>query len=106
MYHVKCSECGWENDRQKKDIIRTKICTHRRIGSDMLEVRHIWSNKRLRNIYRGIKVRCYNPSDKSYKFYGQKGVKLCDEWLDPALFEAWSIRNGYDDSKTIDRIDS
>ena len=29
MYHVRCSECGWETDKRKIDIERVKTCTHR-----------------------------------------------------------------------------
>ena len=33
--------------------------------------------------------RCYNSSNKKYKFYGAKGVKVCDEWLCYANYERW-----------------
>lgn len=29
----------------------------------------------------GIKRRCYNKKEKSYRFYGAKGIKMCDSWL-------------------------
>lgn len=29
MYHVKCSECGWETDMMKSDAKRTSECRHR-----------------------------------------------------------------------------
>lgn len=65
------------------------------------------SNKRIRNIYTGMIQRCYNQNEKSYAQYGAKGIKVCDEWLDnPKSFEDWSIKNGYKDDLTIDRIDS
>lgn len=64
-------------------------------------------NTRLYKIYRGIKDRCYNSNNKSYKYYGSKGIKLCDNWKDYfEEFYKWSLNNGYSDELTIDRIDN
>ena len=50
-----------------------------------------------------MKQRCYNPNEKSYKWYGAKGIKICDEWINsPKSFEEWSLQNGYNDNLTID----
>lgn len=27
-----------------------------------------------------IKRRCHNPSDKAYKYYGARGITICDHW--------------------------
>lgn len=29
---------------------------------------------------KGIRTRCLNKNDHSYRFYGAKGIKLCDRW--------------------------
>ena len=29
-----------------------------------------------------IKDRCYNPNNKSYKYYGGRGITVCDRWLE------------------------
>jgi len=61
---------------------------------------------RIHNIWRGIKVRCYNPNSKSYSHYGGRGIKMSSEWYKSFLsFNEWSMKNGYDDLLTIDRID-
>jgi len=53
-----------------------------------------------------IKKRCYSPHRKDYKYYGGKGIRICDEWLnDFGKFFCWSIENGWNSSLTIDRID-
>ena len=53
-----------------------------------------------------MKNRCYNKKVKSYKYYGKRGIKVCDEWKNNFLnFYNWAIKNGYKDNLTIDRID-
>lgn len=52
-----------------------------------------------------MKTRCYNQNSKWYKYYGAKGVTICDEWLSDSMkFIIWSLDNGYRDDLTIDRI--
>ena len=61
---------------------------------------------RLYRIYYGMRARCYNPKTRAYKYYGERGITICDEWLsDFTNFYEWSINNGYSDDLTIDRID-
>lgn len=31
-------------------------------------------------IWKDMIYRCYSPNDKSYKYYGEKGVKVCERW--------------------------
>lgn len=64
------------------------------------------SYKRLVQIWRAVNHRCYNPKDTAYKWYGGKGIKVCDEWHNFDSFKDWAIANGYSDKLTIDRIDS
>jgi hypothetical protein len=76
-------------------------------------------NKRLRNIYNGMKTRCYYENCEAYKNYGGRGITICDEWLNSerlsprrcspskglVAFVNWALSNGYSDDLTIDRID-
>ena len=55
-----------------------------------------------------MKSRCCKKYEKCYKYYGGKGIKICDEWLGKNGFQNfydWAIKNGYQDELTIDRID-
>lgn len=62
---------------------------------------------RLQEIFYSMKKRCYNPNCSRYKYYGAKGITICDEWLNnPNKFYQWSLSNGYNDKLTIDRIDN
>jgi len=72
-----------------------------------LTYKHGKTNSRIYNIYHHMKKRCNNYKDHRYKYYGGKGIKVCDEWeKDFNTFYEWAIKNGYDETKTIDRIDS
>ena len=57
-----------------------------------------------------MRNRCYNPHRNSYRYYGAKGVRICDEWRDDySKFREWALANGYDENAprgqcTIDRI--
>ena len=63
--------------------------------------------ERLRSIYYGMKQRCYNEKSINYKYYGGRGIRICDEWLESFdNFYQWAIVNGYNNELTIDRIDS
>ena len=65
------------------------------------------NEKRLRNIYQGIKQRCFNPHRPNFKYYGGRGITICDEWRESFIaFRDWAVANGYQDNLTIDRIDS
>ena len=67
---------------------------------------HNKTGNRIYNIYRGMKTRCYTSTDYHYQWYGTKGVKICDEWLNDFMaFYNWSINHGYSDELSIDRID-
>lgn len=66
---------------------------------------HGGSDTRLYRIWRGMKSRCYLKNVSNYKYYGGKGVKVCDEWLDFSNFQKWAFQNGYAEDLSIDRID-
>lgn len=62
---------------------------------------------RIYDIYCGMKKRCYNKDSASYKYYGGRGIDICQEWLnDFTRFYEWSMSHGYSDTLTIDRIDN
>lgn len=49
--------------------------------------------------------RCENPKHASYRWYGAKGISVCDDWHDYAKFKQWALTNGWEKGLTIDRID-
>lgn len=73
----------------------------------MTRQKHKKTGNRIYNIYRGMKTRCYTSSDYHYQWYGAKGIKVCEEWLNDFMsFYNWALNNGYKDNLTIDRINN
>lgn len=67
---------------------------------------HGMTGTRIHNLWRGMKMRCYNPNVKSYPHYGGRGIRMSEEWRTSFLaFYKWAMANGYSDKLTIDRID-
>lgn len=67
---------------------------------------HGKSKSRQYRIWLGMKARCFNKDNKDYRWYGKKGIKVCDKWNKSfASFYRWAYENGYKDDLTIDRID-
>jgi hypothetical protein len=62
---------------------------------------------RLYRIWSGMKQRCNNPKCNRYRYYGAKGVTVCEAWgKSYQAFADWSYSNGYAENLSIDRIDS
>ena len=98
LYLCRCKFCNKIFKIKISDVKRSRCCQH---------VFNSWKIRRIAFIFRSMRRRCYNPTDKSYRWYGAKGIKVCDEWLEnPAAFEDWALSHGYSNNFTIDRIDS
>jgi hypothetical protein len=57
-------------------------------------------------IWLNMKQRCSNPKNKAYKYYGKQGISVYKEWLEYIIFRDWSLKNGYKEGLSIDRIDN
>ena len=67
-----------------------------------------YGRSRLYRIWDDMIGRCYRPGKgKIYARYGGRGITVCEEWKNsfPA-FRDWALKNGYNDSLEIDRIDN
>ena len=105
-YRVKCIYCGFETEMIKSQIKRTTQCKHKNKAGFYINNKICFKNQRIHNILKLMIQRCYDPNSKDYKWYGGKGITICDEWLSNTIsFEDWAMANGYQDNLTIDRID-
>ena len=69
--------------------------------------KHGMTHSRLYRIWAHIKHRCLKPQAANYKYYGGRGIEVCEEWKNDFLaFYNWAIANGYAEELSIDRIDN
>ena len=59
--------------------------------------------ERLYKVWISMRKRCNNPKDKSYKYYGALGVRVCEEWNSYQAFKVWALNNGYDEKSSCKR---
>lgn len=108
----KC-ECGNTCEVRNDHLTRgeTKSCgCFRSEHSRQKATKHGGSGTRLYNVWANIIARCCKPYSTEYKRYGARGIEICDEWHDFAVFREWAMAHGYDENAshgecTIDRID-
>ena len=99
--------CGETKTIRAGDLLseRTKSCGC--LNKELPQARrvtHRQSYSRLYRIWQGMKRRCTNEKVVDYKYYGGRGIDVCDEWFSNfALFSNWAKANGYNEELTIDR---
>lgn len=78
----------------RKEMLSSSKSTHKKSGSPEY------------NCYHHMIKRCYNKNNNVYKYYGARGIKVCDRWLE-------SFENFYEDMgsrpssrHSIDRINN
>lgn len=109
VYRCRCS-CGKELDVAGESMVsgNTTSCGHLSGES------HKMSGTRFYNIWKGMKQRCLNKDNPSYKFYGARGITICDRWKDSFLAFKEDMYESYlehiekygEKETTLDRIDS
>lgn len=109
MYDCVC-DCGATKTISSSNLrygtSRSCGCLARELNSQRSKT-HGMSDTRLFNIWSGMRTRCYNKSDYHYKWYGARGITICDDWKnDFQAFYDWSMQNGYKEDLSIDRIDN
>lgn len=69
-------------------------------------VKHLGTGTRLYECWKHMRARCSNATSKDHPAYGGRGIVVCNEWNEFGPFRAWSLANGYNAAKTINRIDN
>ena len=81
-------------------------CTHKELARQQLTY-HGMKNTRLYRIWQGMLRRCDYVKGKDFKYYGGRGISVCDDWRNSfQMFYEWSVSNGYNENLTIDRVDA
>lgn len=65
---------------------------------------HGKSRTKLHGVWFGIKQRCTNPKSTAFKYYGGKGISICERWLDFSNF--FADLGEPEIGMTLDRINS
>ena len=101
MWSVICKHCGRQTIKDSRSVQTRNSCGCRR------GVRHGLRHHRIYSIYHDMLKRCYNSKTSKFKYYGGKGVEVCQEWReDVTAFYEWSMSHGYAPKLSIDRIDT
>lgn len=109
-------DCGKIKAVREDALIHGKTvscgCVKREMDSKkMIELHttHGLSHTKVYNTRLRLISRCYNQNNSMYKYYGGRGIKVCDRWLDKEHgFENFLVDMGYppSDIYQIDRIDN
>jgi len=59
----------------------------------------------LYKLWKSTRQKCQNPSNKSYKSFGGRGILFHEDWNDFDVFSDWALANGYAKGKTLELID-
>jgi hypothetical protein len=111
FYQVKClCSCGKEYICDLSGLLRGNNkscgCLYNETLKKCMGLTHGMSYTKLYRAWEAMRRRCKNSKDISFKNYGARGIKVCDEWNNPEVFIKWALNNGYSPGLTIDRIDN
>lgn len=92
------SSCGCLIGKKYKNVDVVKEAIEEPFGKSRTSLYKVWTS---------MKNRCNNPNNSNYSRYGERGIKVCDEWENNyEIFKRWALTNGYDNDLSIDRIDN
>lgn len=78
-------DCGSKHDARGADVRNGKITScgcYKAENSRSRMTVHGMKGTSEYCIWKGMRQRCGNPKDPSYKNYGGRGITVCDEWID------------------------
>ena len=103
-YLCRC-DCGRE---VIKNVCRILYGYSNSCGCKNIEnhIKHNKSNSMVYNVWQNMKNRCTNKNSTQWKWYGGRGIKVCDQWLNS--FESFYQDMGDPPTKnhSIDRINN
>jgi hypothetical protein len=100
-----CGNIYWaESYNIKTKIAKSCGCINK---SGQSNTKHGMANSKLYRVWYSMKQRCINPKVPAYKWYGRRGIHVCESWdTDFLSFVYWSLSNGYEEGLTLDRINN
>jgi hypothetical protein len=115
MWKCKC-ECGnqivVDGGNLKSGKTKSCGCLRKKVTGDRKR-KHGQTNTRFYKILEHIKSRCNNKKSHNYKYYGGRGIKVCNRWQKFENFSDDMLQSYIDHvekygekNTTIDRIDN
>jgi hypothetical protein len=102
-----CGETGTARGPTFRRTITCSTCAKRENGQNNAthgDYRD-GKNTRLYHSWSSMLQRCRGTSSPEHKrIYKDRGITVCAEWLDFAVFRAWATTHGYREGLTIDRL--
>lgn len=99
------NECIVNADNLKKGHTQSCGCLSRE-QAVITNTIHGLSKTKIHKVWDTMIQRTTNPNNSSYKKYGGRGIRVCEEWRNNfKTFYDWAISNGYKEGLSIDRID-
>ena len=80
-------DCGGSTITTRYNLItgQTKSC-----GCILRSPRTTELDRRLSGVHSNMKARCSNPNNPNYKYYGGRGITVCEEWQHIDKFREWA----------------
>jgi hypothetical protein len=96
-------DCGGERvtkgDQLRRGLVTNCGCFLRG-GRKRPEPWHLYA------VWRNMLARCTNPKSSAFKWYGARGIAVCEEWQTFPPFRAWALANGWRRGLHTNRIDN
>lgn len=116
VLHERCiCVCGKESwvYRHKDEILDTQCCLNCKLRwkgylghlSSNKQHGHVKLNSYTYKTWRSMKSRCYNKGVSNYKYYGGRGIVVCDRWKNSFLNFLEDMGERPYPEATLDRID-
>lgn len=108
IYIVECVKCKNIMQKGRRSIIyETTKCNFCDRPVRVPTTPHELRGTKIYTTFTSMLQRVYDKNKDNYKWYGGRGIKVCNEWYNDFMaFYRWSMENGYKEGLTIDRIDT
>lgn len=108
QYTATC-KCNCESETVKEVLVYAlinKTAISCGCVGNCAKLKHGDTKERLYKIWCDMRKRCRADKGRNFEHYKGKGIKVCEEWdKSYEAFKEWSLKNGYNNKLTIDRID-
>lgn len=91
-------DCGSETVGTVYNIVRGRKKSCGCLRKESTTKTHGMTKTKIYVVYRNMWKRCYNKNEWAYPYYGGRGIKLCDRWMEP---EGIGFMNFYADMGDI-----